>query len=377
MARSYTCRERVVAALNHQQPDRTPCDITIEPAIYQQLCDALGLKYEPYYYDDWNHAYTSPEVAEKLKVDVLHIPLKNTPAEFTMEKTEFNDAWGIKKRKIINSDGSFMYSLVDNPLADAGDISDILNYHWPLPEEIVDTSGLREEVAHLYNNTAFALTATFGGNIFERSHYLRGMENFFVDLIDNPDIARALMEKIMTIEMAVDEIVFDQIGEYLSYMRFNGEDMGSQNGPLISTVLFSEMVRPYLEKEWRRAKKIFQKYNPDGKISVHSCGSVMDFIPIFIDMGADILNPIQPNALGMDTKRIKEQFGDRLCFHGGVDSQEVLNSGSCADVEKEVITRLRDLSPEGGYICAPAHNIQYGTPIENILTMYETIHAKG
>jgi uroporphyrinogen decarboxylase len=377
VSKIYTSRERVSVALNHREPDRTPCDITIEPTIYQDLCDELGLQYEPFYYDDWNHAYVSQEVAEKLRVDILHIPLKTTPPEFTMDKTKFKDAWGITKRKISISDGSFMYSLIDYPLEEAECVQDILNYPWPSPEEIVDVAGLTEEVRQLYNNTDFALTATFGGNIFERSHYLRGIENFLVDLIDNPEIAQALMKKIMTIQMKVDKMVFAAIGPFLSYMRFNGEDVGTQQGPLISVKLFNDMVRPFLQQEWQEAKKLFHHYNPDGKISIHSCGAVMDFIPLFIDMGADILNPIQPNAAGMNTKVIKELYGDKICFHGGVDTQTILSRGTISDVEQEVKRRLRDLAPGGGYICAPSHNIQHGVPVKNILTMYETIQIYG
>jgi uroporphyrinogen decarboxylase len=377
MQKTYTSRERVTAALNHTEPDRTPCDMTIEPTIYQALCDELGLKYEPYYYDDWNHAYPSPEVAEKLQVDVLHIPLKATPAEFTMEKIEFKDAWGITKRKVLNSDGSFMYNLIDNPLKDAECEADIENYPWPSPEEGVDVSGLAEAVRYLYNNTGFALTATFGGNIFERSHYLRGMQNFFVDLIASPEIAEALMKQVMTIQMKVDRIVLNAIGSYLSYMRFNGEDVGSQNGPLLSVELFNTLVRPYLEQEWRAAKELLLRHNPEGKISIHSCGAVMDFIPTFIEMGADILNPIQPNAAGMDTKIIKQLYGEKLCFHGGVDTQRILTVGTVSEVEQEVKRRITDLSPGGGYICAPSHNIQHGVPVENILAMYNAIRIYG
>lgn len=377
MSQHYISRKRVEMTLNHQKPDRVPCDLTIEPTIYDALCKALGLKYDPYYHDDWNHAYASVEVLEKLKIDVMHIPLKVTPKEFTMDKITFKDDWGITKTKILNDDGSFMYQLVDNPLANAMSMDDILEYKWPKAEELIDITGLEEKVKYLYNNTEFALTATFGGNIFERAHYLRGMENFLIDLMTEPQIAKGLMQKVMEIQMGVDKIVLDTIGKYLTYMRFNGEDVGTQNGQLISLELYNNEVRPFLQNEWQTAKSLFKKYNPEGKISVHSCGSVMNFIPTFIEMGADILNPIQPNALDMDTEKINELYGESICFHGGVDTQDVLVKGSPEDVELEVKKRISDLGKNGGYICAPAHNIQHGVPVDNILSMYNAIQKYG
>lgn len=377
MKKILTSRQRVEIALDHKEPDRLPCDMTIEPTVYGDLTRYLGCKFEPLWWDDWNHAYPSVEVLEKLKVDVYHIPLKITPKGFDINKLEFKDEWGITKKKVINSDGSFMYCLTDYPLKDAESVEDILSYKWPKPEDIIDVTGYEEIAGQLYNETDLALTATFGGNVFERSHYLRSMDNFLVDLIAEPEMAAALMAKVLEIQMGVETLVLNAIGKYLTYMRFNGEDFGTQSGLLISNELFQSVVRPHLQKEWRTAKEKFLSKNPKGKISIHSCGSIFDLIPAFIDMGADILNPIQPNAKGMDTKQIKELFDGSLCFHGGIDTQGVLNSGNQEDIRAEVRKRISDLAPGGGYICAPAHNIQYGMPITNIIAMYEAIQEFG
>jgi uroporphyrinogen decarboxylase len=216
-----------------------------------------------------------------------------------------------------------------------------------------------------------------GGNIFERPHYLRGMDNFFMDLMINPDIAVALMDKVLEIEMDVDRLIYNEIGEFLSYTRFRGEDMGTQNNLLISSKVFRDLIKPRLQKEWRAAKALFTSKNPKGKIAVHSCGAIYSIIPDFIEMGADILNPVQSNAQGMDTALINKSFGDRLSFHGSVDSQDVLNNGSVDDVIKETKTRLKDLAPGGGFIIAPSHNIQHSVSVEKIIAMYETIHEFG
>jgi len=177
--------------------------------------------------------------------------------------------------------------------------------------------------------------------------------------------------------MGVDEIIFRTIGKYLTYSRFNGEDVGTQNAPLMSTETYREVVRPFLEKEWKTAKQLFTAQNPLGKIGMHSCGAVFDFVPQFIEMGADIMNPVQPNAVGMDTARLKATYGDKICFHGAIETQTVLTRGTVEDVREEVRKRIHDLAPGGGYIVAPSHNIQFGMSPENIVAMYEAIHEFG
>ena len=177
--------------------------------------------------------------------------------------------------------------------------------------------------------------------------------------------------------MKVETMVMDTIGEYLTYVRLNGEDVGTQNGPLINPAYYVQVVKPRHETEWSHVKKEFRKYNPQGKLSVHTCGGVYPFIPHFIDAGADILNPIQPSAAGMDTELIGREFGGRLCFHGGIDSVNVLALGNEQDVRNEVKKRIHDLGQGGGYLCAPSHNIQGGVPMENVIAMYEAIHEYG
>jgi uroporphyrinogen decarboxylase len=150
MGKVYSRRERVQTALRHQEPDKTPCDITIEPAAYAQLCEYLGYKFEPYWWDDWNHAYPSVEVLEKLQVDVMHIDIHNSSPEFDINAAVFKDAWGVTRRKDTYVDGGFAYSFIDSPLKDAETSDDILNYdHWPKPDDLVDISNLETEVKNL------------------------------------------------------------------------------------------------------------------------------------------------------------------------------------------------------------------------------------
>jgi len=376
--KDWTRRERVATALDHLEPDRVPCDITISPDAYAILCDHLGEKFEPYKWDDWNHATPSVEVLDKLNVDVYHVDIGAEPEGFTIDKIEFKDAWGNNKRKIINEDGSHMYCMTDYPLQDATTIEEIDAYPWPVPEQLVSLTDERvNEIKHLYNNTDFALTATFGGNLQERSHFLIGLEKWLMNFYDDPDFNMALMEKIMHIQMGVDRIVIDKIGKYLTYFRFNGEDTGTQKGPLYSPDIFREYTMPRVMNEWQTAKKLFLQQNPNGKIAIHSCGSIIKFIPSFIEMGADVINPIQTNAENMDTEVIGREFGAKVSFHGAIDSQDVLEHGTPESVKEEVRKTMINLGVGGGYICAPSHNIQASVPVENTLALYEAVQEYG
>lgn len=374
----YSRRERVAAALNHQEPDRVPCDMTIAPPAYQELCDYMGYKFEPYWWDDCNHAFPSVEVLEKLDIDVMHFPAYCfVPKDFRIEDDEFRDQWGLLRRKIWDTPTDFMYIFADAPLADIQSVEEVYEYNWPKPEDLYDPEQAVPLVKSLYEETDFALTCQFGGHLFEMGQFLLGFQQYLEFLYTEPEIVDAIMEKTMEIQMQVETNVMKTIGKYLTYVRLCGEDVGTQAGPMISPSYYCEVVKPKHAREWAHVKNEFHKVNPDGKLSIHTCGGVLPFIPHFIEAGTDILNPIQPTARTMDTEVIGREFGDRLCFHGGVDSVQVLNTGTKEEVRNEVRKRIHDLAPGGGYICAPSHNIQGGVPMENVITMYEAIHEFG
>jgi len=367
---TMTSRQRVEMALEHQEPDRVPLDLTIVARPYHELLEYLNIS-DDYWWDDWAHVFPAPEVLEKLNVDVFHIPYGITATGLWDKNCEFyKDEWGYTKQRIEDKKGGFLYQMIDHPLESAQTVDDIMDYDWPDLDE-PRLEGLEQYVHRLYEETDFALTLTFGGNIFELSHYLRGMENFFMDLLLNPGLACAVMDKILQIRLHRDKQVLQAVGKYLTYFRFQGEDLGSQSGPLISPDTFRALVKPRLQAEWQAAKAEYLLHNPKGKISVHSCGAVFDFMEDFIEMGADMLNPIQPNAVGMDTELINKTFGDRLCFHGAINTQDALANGTILDIVREVKTRIEHLAPGGGYILSPSHNIQSGVNPQKIIAMYE------
>jgi uroporphyrinogen decarboxylase len=210
-----------------------------------------------------------------------------------------------------------------------------------------------------------------GAGVFEQSVAIRGNENFYVDLIANPKLATAIMDKMLEFYIGFWEEMLPIVGPYVQVIKV-GDDLGMQNGPLISPDLYRSLIKPR-----ERELISFIKKRTDAKIYFHSCGSVYEFIPDLIEIGVDVLNPIQVSAKDMVTKRLKQEFGERLSFWGAVDTQQVLPFGSQEDVEAEVRKRIGDLAPGGGYILSSVHNIQAKVPPENIAAMFDAAFKYG
>lgn len=194
--------------------------------------------------------------------------------------------------------------------------------------------------------------------------YLRGVKQALIDPLINPELTHRLYEKITDFYLDLNKRCFEEAGDMIDIFMM-GEDMGTQNGLLVSPKIFREFIKPYLTKHVQLAKSY------GIKVMLHSCGAVRRLIPDFIEMGIDILNPIQVRAVGMNPAELKEEFGDRLSFHGSVDIQRTLPRGSCEEVREEVRGRIRTLGEGGGFILCTTHNIQMDTPVENILAMYD------
>lgn len=166
-------------------------------------------------------------------------------------------------------------------------------------------------------------------------------------------------------------------GQYVDLLRLSGEDLGSQEAALISLPMFRRLLRPYLQELWGYAKQKLLEKNPTAKIMLHSCGNVRSFIPDWIEMGLDVLDPIQPNAKGMDPFALKRDFGDRLSFHGGIDAQYVMPFGTTEEMRQHTRKYIQALAPGGGYIVAPVHNVQGDVPPQNLVAMVEAVEEFG
>jgi uroporphyrinogen decarboxylase len=246
-------------------------------------------------------------------------------------------------------------------------MDDLKKYKWPAARDEGRIRGLREQARKLYEETDYAVTATsaVSGTVFEMVQYLRGTEDFYTDLYDNPDFVRMLIDKVTETVLEINLYYLEAIGDYVQWIEFT-EDIAMQRSLFISRALFRE----YFDESHKFLFSEIKKRYPKVKIFYHSCGAVSKMIPDILSWGVDILNPLQPTADGMDIAKIKKEFGKSVIFHGGIDIQRAM-TGSVEDVKREVRERIDILGDGGGYILAPTNHILGDVPIENFFTLYQ------
>ena len=377
--KTMTRRERVIAAMEHREPDRVPLSMSITIDAYNNLKRYLDLELE----EDlrpgrWTEVSIHPLVAEKFGLDIIWLPTgkpQKKPRQ-SEDPDKWYDGWGVEWTKIPLPNGGYYNEMTDPPLKNAT-IDDLEDFDWPDPYDPGIVEGVREHYRHIHNDTEFAILTKFGGAVFEQAWYLRGMERFLLDMAENEEFVAALLKKIAKIQMGIDEVLIEAAGEYVDVLRLSGEDMGTQTNPIISLPMFRRMVRPHLERLWGYAKEMLQKKNPKAKIMLHSCGAIRPFISDWIDMKLDVLDPIQPRAKGMDPFELKAEFGEKLTFHGGIDAQHVLPFGTIEEVREHTRKFIKALAPRGGYICAPVHNVQRDVSPENLIAMRDAVEEFG
>lgn len=372
-------RERVMLALDHKEPDRIPIDLggsicsSIHKNAYIDLKEYLGMEVEELKMADYVQQlpYLDEALLERFGVDfrMVQLPAATAPDVAIFEEGDyyaFIDRWG-SKLHMPKEDGLY-FDWVDFPIKEAT-MEALDNYAWPWPDPPEVNARLRQQAKALHENTDYALvgSAVIGGGIFEQPARIMGLENFFVALVREPRFADRMMEQITDIYIESCSNYLEQVGEYLQVFTY-WDDVSGQDGWLISPDLYRKMIKP---KQRRLLEAIRSK--TDAKVYYHGCGAVFDLIPDLIDLGFDILNPVQVSARGMDTKRLKAEYGkDITLWGGGVDTQYVLPFGTPQEVADEVKRRIDDLAPGGGCVFAAVHNIQALVPPENIVTAFET-----
>lgn len=381
MPKEWNSRTRVEAALLHQEPDRVPMDLTITEKPYLGLREVLGLPPEGgLKASAFTEVRPHPEVLKHLGVDITWVKLRrptNWQPPAPMADGSILDEWGVGRRQVQLVGGTFLNEVSYSPLQDAT-LDDLDDYPWPDPHAPGRVDGLEEEARRLYEGTNLAIMGRFGGTLLEQAAYLRGWEQWLMDLVINQDFAVKLLNIITEIQMALDEAGIRAAGKYLSIFKLSGEDLGMQDRPLFSSQVWEQIARPPLERRWRAARAALDTYDAAHvKLMLHSDGAIRSFIPDLIECGVDILDPIQPHCSGMDLYELKRDFGDRIAFHGAVDTQEVLPFGTPEEVKAEVMRCLDALGPRGGYICAPVHNVQADVPPENLIAMCEAVREHG
>jgi len=370
-----TSRERVALAINHKQPDRVPVDMGSTASgftnhTFFKLKEVLGVTSPDILMrPDESASYYNDELLEKLGGDFRHVfllPPDNFEIQYKEDGT-FTNELGIEKKLIAG--------LAQNsscPLADAETVEDIDKYPLPDPYNKGRVKGMKERAEHLYNNTTYAIAArSVSHGFFELAWELRGMENFFVDMMVDKKFANRLLDKTLEYQMGLYDNLLSAVGPYVQIVE-TADDYGTQSGPIMSPELFKEMILPRRKK----LNEFIKSKAPNAKIFHHTCGSVYKLLDYIIETGVDILNPVQPLAADMDSFRLKKEFGDRICFHGAIDEQVAL-VGDLKTLEEEVKTRISAFAPGGGYIMAPTSNFQDDMPIENILNFVSLAKKYG
>ncbi len=379
-----TSRERVLKALNHQTPDRVPIDLGgfqtgIHKKAYAELLGYLGIEDEIATLDPVQQlARCCEQVLERFRVDTRYVCARS-PESFKgrIERNfrdgrlwhDFRDEFGVVWS--MPDDQQLYMDISRHPLADAT-IDDIADYPFPRGGDVSRFAGLRQEVLRLRDETSCAISTGIGGVIYEYCWYMRGLERWFIDMVEQPEFCEALLDRMLQFWMDYYGGFMAELGDVVDVVMI-GDDLAAQHGPLFSPKFYRQIVKP-------RQKKLVQhiKSLTDAKVWYHTCGACTEYIPDLIDNGIDILNPVQISADGMDAKLLKERFGGKLVFWGGgIDAQHVLPFASAEQVREDVRKNVEIFKPGGGYVFNNVHNIQAGVPPENIVALFDAAYEFG
>jgi len=351
-------RERILAALSHEEPDRCPMQVSFTPEFADRLRADLQMKGQRVH--NPHGGGNTYELERALGEDML-LTSVGWANSYYQQPGAYTDEWGIgwDSHPYETPFGTGHYTeIVSHPLADD---QAILSYTPPDPNR-PELYAEAERVVREFQGDYWIVGVTVT-TIFETAWALRGLQQMLVDFVENPDLADAILEIPYQYHLtAAKKLV--QMGVD---MIWTGDDVGTQHAMLISPRHWRRFLKPRMAHFIAELKAI----NPALKVAYHSDGNILPIIPELIEIGLDILNPIQPAS--MDPAEVKRQFGDRLCFWGSIDEQHTLPYGSPDDVRAEVLRRLRTLGKGGGLIIGPTHHVQLDTPLENFWAMVHTI----
>ncbi len=369
MSETMTPRQRVLAAIEHREPDRVPIDVggssfsTVIGAAYERLKTLLGIESETRYMKRKSRsAILDERVSQRLYADTRPLLVGGPDGwqDVYFDDGSFRNEFGV----IWHKAGDGHYAPMGNPLREAT-LTDLDQFPWPAPRNPGRTRGLREQARQLYEETDYAVVLSLPVGFVHLSQYLRGYEQWLMDIVLNPEFLDMLMDQVLDWWLALADAVLDEVGPYVDVVAF-GDDVAFHDRPMLDLGRYRKLFKP----RHRRMVDLI-KNKSQAKVLYHCCGAVKSLVDEFIDIGVDALNPVQVSSAGMDTAELKAEFGDRICFWGAIDTQQVLPFGSPEDVHAEVHRRIGDLAPGGGFVLAPVHNIQEDVPPENILAMVD------
>jgi uroporphyrinogen decarboxylase len=343
-----TSKERVLTTFSHREPDRVPMWCGASGEFWAKAKKLLNLDDEALrirFHDDFRRV-SAPYTA---------------PSQLSMPDATYVTPFGIERH------GLGYGQPYAHPLANAG-LKEIYQYQWP-SADWVDTAGVRPEAEKYYQD--YAILGGDWSPFWHDAIDLLGMENLFIKMYTRPELVDAVLEHIMDFYLASCNKIFSAAADKIDIFFF-GNDFGSQTGPLMDEALFRRFILPHL----RKLVNLGHDYNL--KVMMHCCGGIRQLIPAMIEAGLDAIHAVQPGCLGMELAELKKDFGDRLVFNGCIDSHHVLISGNTDSVRENTKAVLGTMMAGGGFIAGASHDtILEETPLENVLTMFDTILESG
>jgi uroporphyrinogen decarboxylase len=387
MSVGMTPRDRVKVALSHQEPDRVPADFAATPEVWDKLIAYFRITGSDIGLVDYLEAAREALLrhfeidARVMSYDMFCAPPesilheganvdwwtsldRSTPNRMWRQRNPdatYSDIWGVHRRRIGHKFGAYE-EIASWPLQDAGSVSDLKSHSWPEPDWW-DFNPLPEIVRQLDAHEPYHIRFRIG-SVFEIAWQLRGMQLFLMDLVANPEMSRYIMSRLADVHMENTRRVLELLGDRLD-MVYLYDDVATQTSLMISPDSWRAEVKPHYTRLVELA------HSRGVPVMYHCDGAIYPLIPELIELGIDVLNPIQPDLEGMDPRQLKSEFGERLVFHGGIDIVRLLSQGTPEQVIAEVLDRVDVLGESGGYILCSAHHIQPDTPVENIVALYD------
>lgn len=372
-------REAFQAIVNHQEPERILVDFSKHIGSFHKIAIGrlkkhLGIETETRILDRMaQNVIIDEPVIQRLGidfrwvvprwVDVRDIKIDGEPGYIDMWQTPHK--W---------TDIGQYYAIHAQPLDQANLTQrDIDDFAWPDPENPGMFSGLQQQAKEWHENTDCVVGADgIKVGILQTASQIRGYDKLFCDFALNPDITHVLLDKISELINEMYRQYMKVVGRYIDVVVIT-DDQGTQKSLMVSPKMFREFIKPRLRSQIQTIKA-----NADVKVLMHCDGAILPIVEDLIEIGVDILNPIQTVVEGFeDTAALKERFGDQICFHGGMDVQQVLPNASVSEVRQEVARRIYELGRGGGYILAPCHNINVDIPLENVIAMFDAAQEFG
>jgi uroporphyrinogen decarboxylase len=380
-------QERVVTALSHKEPDRVPMDFGgtsatgIQVTAYDRLKKLLGIE-TPSLVTNRRAQLVAVEEAIKNRLHadidglepnppsslprVAGLPADASPVSASPVSATI-DEWGV--HWLSGAGGAHVAT--NPPLAGMETAAEVEAYPWPDAAAPSRCTGLREKVLELRSRSPRAIAFNLGCQIASQARNMRGYEQWLMDFLLNPALAEAVMRKIMAIHMITAERMLAVIGDQVDVVTV-ADDLATQSGPMMSPAIYRKIIRP-LQREMFG----FIKARTKAKLFYHCCGAASFFLEDFLEAGIDILNPVQVSAANMDPEFLKKNYGGRVTFWGGVDTQHLLPYGSPREVADGVKRLIDIMAPGGGFILAAVHNIRPEVPPENLVALFDTAWEYG